>query len=1020
MELVSLRTGKDGRPALIGALQRAVRGEVRFDAGSRALYAADASNYRHVPTGVVFPRDAQDVLLTLEACRRHGVPVLSRGGGTSLGGQTTNVAVVLDFSRYMNGVLQIDVDGRSARVLPGTVLDLLRDEATKYGLTFGPDPSTHDRCTLGGMIGNSACGIHAVMSEFYGPGPRTEDNVEELEIVTYDGLRMRVGPTSEEDLRRIVNEGGRRGEVYRRLAELRDRYADAIRERFPDVPRRVSGYNLTELLPERGFNVARALVGSEGTCVTVLEATVTLVDALPARSLLVVGYSSVYEVGDVIPCVREQRPVGCEGLDRRLIDYDQKKGAHARDLSMLPDGDGWLLIEFGADTKEEADEQARRCLDALQRQSPKPTGHRLMDDPSAEARIWAVRESALGATAFAPNEKDTWPGWEDAAVPVDRVGVYLREFRQLLEQHGYDCSLYGHFGQGCVHTRIDFDFSSKEGMDRYAAFTAEAADLVVRHGGSLSGEHGDGQARSDLLPKMYGSELMNAFREFKAIWDPDGKMNPGRIVDPSPRTADLRLGPGYQPERPDTYFSYPEDGGDFSHATVRCVGVGKCRREDGGTMCPSWRVTHDEQHTTRGRAHLLFEMLRGEVITDGWQSEEVKASLDLCLACKGCKGDCPVDVDIATYKAEFLAHYYEGKRRPRQALAFGYIDVWTSFASKLPSLVNFATHAPGIGRFSKWVAGVSQQREVPRFARQSFRASFAGRSPRGHGKRVLLWPDTFNDAFFPEILSAAVEVLESAGHRVIIPDTKLCCGRALYDYGMLERAKRLWSRTLDELDHEIAAGTPIVGVEPSCVAAFRDELPNLMSDDPRAEKLAGQVRSLSELLTEEGFQPPTLRGNALLHGHCHQKAVWGTDSDQRLLEGMGLDVEAPETGCCGMAGAFGFESDKYEISMQVGELDVLPRVRSTEQKTLIVANGFSCREQVMQATERRPLHLAEAVRLALHQDEILDHEAPPERQLPVRRPRMRASAAALFVAALFVAILLLSLWAPALGAPAPR
>ncbi len=576
MKPIPLHTDKNGTPALGHELSRVVRGGVRFDAGARALFSADASNYRHVPIGVVFPKDAQDVLATLRVCRAHGVPILSRGGGTSLGGQTTNVAVIMDFSRHMSGVLQIDVENRFARVLPGTVLDHLRQEAEKYGLTFGPDPSTHDRCTLGGMIGNSACGIHAVMSEFYGPGPRTEDNVEELEIATYDGLRMRVGSTSEQELSRIIDGGGRRAEIYRRLAELRDRYGDLIRRRFPDIPRRVSGYNLTELLPERGFNVARALVGSEGTCVTVLEAKLSLIDAFPARSLLVVGFDSIFDAGEIIPRVREHRPIGCEGFDRRLIEYDQKKRSLLDDIALLPEGNGWLLIEFGGQTKEEADDRARRCLTDLKRAEPSPTEVRLMDDPGTEAKIWAVRESALGATAFVPGEHDTWPGWEDAAVPVDRVGDYLRDFRSLLERHDLDCSLYGHFGQGCIHTRIDFDFSSESAVQRYANLTADAADLVVSYGGSLSGEHGDGQARSDLLEKMYGPELVGAFREFKAILGSGAQAESG-----AHRGARC------------TYRGSPVGAGPPAAASRHLLRIPRGRRRlrpRDGALCGSWQV----------------------------------------------------------------------------------------------------------------------------------------------------------------------------------------------------------------------------------------------------------------------------------------------------------------------------------------------------------------------------------------------------------------------------------------------
>jgi FAD/FMN-containing dehydrogenase len=527
------RTPKQVRAANVDAqglkaeLRRHIRGEVRSDDGSRALYATDGSNYRQAPIGAVIPRTIDDVLETMAAARRYGAPVLARGCGTSLAGQCCNVAVVMDFSKYLHNVLEIDPARRRARVQPGTILDDLRHAAEQYHLTFGPDPATHNHCTLGGMIGNNSCGVHSVMAG------RTADNVEELEVLTYDGLRLRVGRTSDEELEQIIRAGGRRGEIYAQLKALRDRYADLIRARYPKIPRRISGYNLDELLPESCFHVARALVGSESTCVTVLEATLRLVHSPPARSLLVLGYPDVYAVGDHIPEVMEAGPVGCEGLDDRLIGYLQKKGMRAAEVAMLPPGNGWLLVEFGGEDKQESDAHARRLIERLKRQNHPPS-MKLFDDPREEHKLWEVRESGLGATANVPGMRDTWPGWEDSAVPPDKLGGYLRDLRKLFDKHGYECSLYGHFGQACVHVRIDFDLVTQAGIDNYLSFLNEAADLVISYGGSLSGEHGDGQARAALLPKMYGPELMQAFREFKHIWDTAWKMNPRQGRGPLP------------------------------------------------------------------------------------------------------------------------------------------------------------------------------------------------------------------------------------------------------------------------------------------------------------------------------------------------------------------------------------------------------------------------------------------------------------------------------------------------------
>lgn len=970
-ELVSLRTHRlvpdaAQTESLVQQLERTVRGEVRFDRASRGLYARDASNFRMVPIGVVIPKDEQDVVATLEACRAHGAPVLSRGGGTSLAGQCCNAAVVMDFTKYMGGVKQIMPQAKLARVAPGTILDELRDEASKHGLTFGPDPATHDHCALGGMIGNNSCGVHAVQAEFYGPGPRVQDNVHELEILLYDGTRMRVGETSEEELEEIIRGGGRRGEIYRQLRDLRDRYANLIRERFPDIPRRVSGYNLTCLLPENGFNVAQALVGTEGTCVTVLEATVKLIPAKDERALLVLGFDDIYRAGDAIPKIRglDAKPIGCEGLDDRLIQDVEKKQMHDQYVPLLPEGKGWLIVQFGAEDQEEALEQAEACLKKLKGDI---VDHRLYSDDDPRHGIWQIRESGLGATAFVPGQHDTWPGWEDSAVPPEKVGAYLRDLRELFDEFGYEGSFYGHLAQGCIHTRIPFHLTTDQGLADYREFTRRAAELVVSYGGSLSGEHGDGVQRGELLPIMFGEELVQAFREFKAIWDPDGRMNPGKVVDPMPRDANLALGTDYEPWDPPTHFPFAEDERKLSHAALRCVGVGKCRQKGGdATMCPSFVALHEEEHTTRGRAHLLYEMVRGEVITDGWKSEEVKDSLDLCLSCKGCTNDCPVNVDIPTLKAEFLSHYYEGRLRPRHAYAFGLIDRWARLGSLVPEVANFVSQTPGLSQLAKWAAGVHPDREIPPFAKRTFRSWYRSEwREHGTGKRVILWPDTFNNHFFPDTLAAAAETLRAAGYEVVIPPKVLCCGRPLFDYGMLDRANAYFEDILSTLEEDIEAGTPVVGAEPSCMAALRDELVKLRPDDELAKKLCQQTHTVYEfLMRDQDYQPPKLEGRkAIVHWHCHHKGAMGKEDEEKLLQNMGLELEVPQKTCCGMAGSFGFEKDHYWLSQRIGEHALLPAVRQSDLSTILVADGFSCREQVMQSTHRRPLHSTELIQL---------------------------------------------------------
>jgi len=781
---------------------------------------------------------------------------------------------------------------------------------------------------------------------------RTADNVEELEVLTYDGLRMRVGQTSDEQLGRIIAEGGRRGEIYAGLKALRDRYADLIRRRFPDIPRRVSGYGLEQLLPEHGFHVARALVGSECTCVVVLEATVRLVHSPPARSLLVLAYPDIATAADHVPDALKHRPIGLEALDDKLTDLARMYGLHPDDIALLPQGGGWLLVEFGGETQQEADDRARGLLDEL-KGKPNPPNMKLFDDRREEERIWTVRESGLGATTFLPGtHKIAWPGWEDSAVPPDKLGNYLRDFRKLLDKYDYDGSLYGHFGQGCLHTSTDFDLETRDGIRSFRSFVEEAADLVVRYGGSLSGEHGDGQARGELLVRMFGPELVQAFREFKAIWDPDGKMNPGKVVDPYPLDANLRLGTAYNPPPVKTHFAFTEDLGSFARATLRCVGVGECRKQYAGTMCPSYMVTREEQHSTRGRARMLFEMLQGDPLTEGWRSEHVKAALDLCLSCKGCKGDCPVNVDMATYKAEFLSHYYAGRLRPRHAYAFGLIMYWARLAAFAPGVVNFFTQTPLLRDVAKAAAGMAPQRRIPAFAPQTFKEWFRRRGPRNLDRPpVILWPDTFNDHFHPQTARAAVEVLEAAGYRVLVPPMFLCCGRPLYDYGMLDLAKRHLGRILGTLGPQIEAGIPVVALEPSCAAVFRDELTDLFPRDENAKRLRQQAFLLSEFLERQGYRPPKLGRKAVVHGHCHHKAVMKMTAEETVLAQLGLDFELLDSGCCGMAGAFGFEpGDHYEVSIKAGERVLLPAVRNATADTLIIADGFSCREQVALAS----------------------------------------------------------------------
>ncbi|SNY25483.1 FAD-binding and (Fe-S)-binding domain-containing protein [Paractinoplanes atraurantiacus] len=967
-------TGDIDVAALERDLTAEVDGEVRFDAGSRAAYSTDASNYRQVPIGVVVPRTVEAAVAAVAVCRRYGAPITSRGGGTSLAGECTNVAVIVDWSKYCHRLLEVDTENRTCLVEPGIVLDLLNEQLKDTGLEYGPSPATHDHCTLGGMIGNNSCGATAQRTG------KVVDNVVELEVLLYDGTRIWVGETSEVEYDRIVAAGGRQAEIYRQLRALRDEYLAQIRTRYPDIPRRVSGYNLDSLLPEKNFHVAQALVGTEGTCVTVLRARLKLVPVVKARTLAFLSYPDIATAADDVPKILPHQPIALEGIDRKLIDFQQRKHLNPDALALLPEQGAYLLVQMGGDSEEQADGAADAMLAALGKKRDEPDVG-FFDDPDHEKQMWLIRESGLGATARVPGLPDTWPGWEDSAVDPKDLGDYLRDLRKLYEEYGYQqASLYGHFGQGCVHTRIPFDLENADGIAAFRSFIERAADLVVRYGGSFSGEHGDGQARAELLPKMFGDDLVRAFGQFKAIFDPDNRMNPGKVTAPDPLDGQLRLGADYNHGDLATHFRYPHDEGSFGRAVLRCVGVGKCRRHSGGVMCPSYMATKEEEHSTRGRARLLFEMLdgaeRGGAIGDGWRSDEVKDALDLCLACKGCKADCPVNVDMATYKAEFLAHHYEGRLRPRAHYAMGWLPLAAAaVTATAPRLVNALSHAPGLAWLAKKTAGVDVRREVPVFAAESFQQWFARRTPRGGGERgeVVLWPDTFTNNFDPGIAMAAVEVVEDAGWRVIVPEQRVCCGLTWISTGQLDVAKRVLQRTVEVLSPHLRAGTLILGLEPSCTAVFRSDAEELFPDDQDVERLRRQTVTLAELLTAHtpGWQPPRVTRTAHVQTHCHHHAVMGFAADTKLLTGAGVDVDVLDSGCCGLAGNFGFEQGHYEVSEACAERVLLPAVREAAPSDVILADGFSCRTQVQQSDSggRRGVHLAELLAAGLDGDD---------------------------------------------------
>jgi FAD/FMN-containing dehydrogenase/Fe-S oxidoreductase len=978
--------------ALESALRDRVDAEVRFDEGSRAAYSTDASNYRQVPIGVVVPRSVQAAAEAVRICREHDAPIVSRGGGTSLAGEAVNVAVVIDWTKYCHRLLSVDPAARTCVVEPGIVLDDLNAQLSQYGLEFGPRPSTHSHCALGGMIGNNSCGATAQRAG------KTVDNVRRLEILTYEGLRCWVGPGDE--VTGALEEDSARGELYRALLGLRDRYAHAVRERFPDIPRRVSGYNLDALLPEQGFNLAKLLVGSEGTLVTVLRAELELVPVVKHKATLVIGYPDIAAAGDAVQSILDNsRPIQLEAVDDRLVEFMHQEHFQESSADQLPAGGSWLMIQFGADSRAESMEQGRHLLAALKLDAD-DEHVTLTDSPQTQEDLQTAREAGLGVTARPPGMPDTWPGWEDSAVPPERLGDYLRDLRGLHEEFGLDHpSLYGHFGHGCVHVSTPFDLTSAAGVRNFRAFVEKAADLVVSYGGSLSGEHGDGQARGELLERMFGAEIMRGFAELKALFDPTNRMNPGKVIAPYAVDENLRLGAAWRPAAPATHFAYPDDDHSFTRAALRCQGIGNCRQSgpNGGVMCPSYQVTREEEHSTRGRARLLFEMLQGHPDTpvkNGWRSTAVRDALDLCLACKGCKSDCPVEVDMATYKAEFLAQHYKGRIRPMAHYSLGWLPALARIAARAPRTVNAVLHTPGLSALGKRIAGIAAEREAPPFAPETLQAwwkrTHTEEPDPADPRTVLLWPDTFTNHFHPQVGQAAVEVLESAGFRVAIPTEPLCCGLTWISTGQLVTAKKALRRTVQTLRPWIDAGTLVVGLEPSCTAVFRSDAAELLPDLLDLQRLRSRFVTFAEALLHHApgeWRPSTVDRRAIVQKHCHHHAIMGFQTDVQVLRRAGIQTTVLDSGCCGLAGNFGFERGHYEVSMACAEQALLPAVREADPDTLILADGFSCRTQIEQAgTGRQALHLAEALRLAVE----------PE---PMPRPRSGATSGRLVAGA---------------------
>jgi FAD/FMN-containing dehydrogenase/Fe-S oxidoreductase len=916
-------------------------------------YAYDASNYRVAPQAVAFPRSTDDVIAVVRACRETGVPVTARGGGTSMAGNAVGPGAVLDFSRYMNRILDIDPTTGLARVEAGVVLDALCGATALHGLTFGPDPSSHSRCTIGGMIGNDACGNRSVRHG------RTSSHIEALEIVTADGVRAvadrtglhPVDPADAEHVARLEAD----------VRRLIDANLAPIRTELGRIPRQVSGYQLHHLLPERGFDMARALVGTEGSCAVVTAATVRLVATAQASALLTLGYDDVVAAAEDIPEILRWNPTAVEGMDEAIVaTMRARRGPDS--VTGLPEGHAWLYVELDGDDQAMVDTRAAELLDVLKAQG-RMTGGRVVASPAERRSLWRVREDGAGLAARLVDGGESWPGWEDSAVAPEDLAGYLRDFRNLLASHDLTGVMYGHFGAGCVHVRIDFDFASDQGREAARRFLQEAAALVVAHGGTLSGEHGDGRARGELLEVMYSHRMIRAFAAFKEVFDPEGLLNPGVIVAPAPLDADLAL---HQIQPLATEFAFPHDEDGFAGAARRCVGVGRCRSDAGGVMCPSYRATGEENDSTRGRARMLQEMVRGETVKDGWRSTEVKDALDLCLSCKACSSDCPVGVDMATYKAEFLHHHYKGRLRPRSHYSLGWLPLTSALAGFAARPVNALLRGP-VGRPLARLGGVTTKRRIPAFAsRRSLRRVLRAAKADGPAKAVL-FVDSFTRAFRPHVAGAASRVLADAGIRTTAEDG-LCCGLTWVSTGQLSVARRIMARTVAHLDN--GDERPIIVAEPSCAAALKRDVPELLDTDA-ARRVADRVHTFAGALTdltEPGWTPPPLPENVVLQTHCHEYATFKGGRPADLLRRLGVRKVDEAEGCCGLAGNFGFEEQHYDTSMAVADLALKPRLDGIDEtapndmRTAVVADGFSCATQIDHlAGDRdvRALHLAE-------------------------------------------------------------
>ena len=934
--------------------KRMARSGMREDMTTRAAYSSDASIFRRIPKAVIEPQSVEDIRDGIAIAQERGWSIISRGGGTSVAGNAIGTGLIIDTSRYFNRILDIDVENRTATVEPGVVCDALRTAVAEHGLTYGPDPSTHSRCTIGGMVANNACGSHSVA---YGTAAENLISVTIMlasgEEITFDGSG-------------VSDEG-----IDKQLHQLVDAHAELIDAELGRFPRQVSGYGLHYLLDKHGFDAAKAIAGTEGTVGVITKMTVKLVEVPKVKALAVLAFETVYDAASAAARLRLPGVATIEGMGGDLLDALRSKRGQERAGGNLPGNrkgipaGGWLYCEVGGDTLEEAEALAQTVAASVD-----TVDTIVVSDPQEMRELWRIREASAGVVTRLPDGGEAWPNWEDSAVPPENLADYLRDLYALMDKYSLRGIPFGHFGEGCVHVRISFDFGSQEGIEIFHKFMNEAAELVSSYGGSLSGEHGDGRARSALLDRMYSEEMRGLFKQFKDIMDPDGLFNPGVLVDPDEVTDGLRMAPGQRTFELTPVHKFSHDKGSMVNAVNRCVGVSACRSEE-NSMCPSFQITGDEVHSTRGRARLLSEMFRGESVADGYQSEEVLEALDLCLSCKACASECPVNVDMATYKSEFLHKHYQGKIRPMAHYMMGWLPLLGHIAHKIPLLprvIDLSMRTPGLKTLIATIGGLDTSRPLIRFAPTSLRKWHKKRSSIAATKTVVLWPDSFNASLDTSPATAAVEVLEELGYNVEIPQEFVCCGLTWHSTGQLDMTQRVLKQTAKVMQPYLDRGLTVIGIEPSCTVMLTGEATEL-SDDPAITQLANATVSFAEfvapLIKEKvdagDIKPANI--SALTQVHCHEKSLGDPQHSAMLLDALGVSQSDIETGCCGLAGNWGFEKGHAEMSMALGERELFPKVRKAEQNNhAVIADGFSCRTHIDQGTGVAPQHIAEIVR----------------------------------------------------------